>query len=369
MPLPPGSFHQAEDAAALALREADYRQLFDGTSDLIESVGADGRFRFVNPAWLKTLGYQREELAGLTIWDVIHPAHHAAGRAILRRILGDGRPERVETVFCSRAGAQIEVEGSVGVRHDDGAAVATLAIYRDITDRRRLERQRQEFLAIVSHELRTPLTSIIGAVELLRGGGLKAHPQRTEEMLAVAQRNGERLLRLINDLLDLERLESGELRFEPAPVLLGAVLEEAVQGIQGYADLCDVHVRTTTSAAMRPLVTDRHRLAQVLYNLLSNAIKFSQAGDEVVLAARELGDDFELVVRDRGPGIPEVAQGAGPFERFAQAEASPAKHRSGSGLGLSISKRLVEGLGGSIALQSAAGAGTAVTVRLPRQGG
>ena len=369
MAVPSSSFPQAEDAAALALREADYRQLFDGTSDLIESVGADGRFRFVNPAWLKTLGYQREELAGLTIWDVIHPAHHAAGRAILRRILGDGGPERVADRLLqpgeprSRSRATSASAATTAPPWPPWPSTAT-----SLPDRRRLERQRQEFLAIVSHELRTPLTSIIGAVELLRGGGLKAHPQRTEEMLAVAQRNGERLLRLINDLLDLERLESGELRFEPAPVLLGAVLEEAVQGIQGYADLCGVHVRTTTSAAMRPLVTDRHRLAQVLYNLLSNAIKFSQAGDEVVLAARELGDDFELVVRDRGPGIPAELKGR-LVERFAQAEASPAKHRSGSGLGLSISKRLVEGLGGSIALQSAVGAGTAVTVRLPRQGG
>jgi PAS domain S-box-containing protein len=376
MTFPTGSFPQLseepregdapEDPAALALREADYRQLVDGASDLIESVGADGRFRFVNPAWLQTLGYRREELSGLTVWDVIHPAHHAAGRAALRRLLGEGRPERVETVFRSKAGADIEVEGSVGVRREAGAAVATLGIYRDITDRRRLERLRHDFLSTVSHELRTPLTSIMGAVGLLRGGGLKAHPQRAEEMLAVAERNGDRLLRLINDLLDLQRLESGELRFEPAQVLLGAVLEEAVQGIQGYADLCGVHVRTTTSAAMRPLVTDRHRLAQVLYNLLSNAIKFSAAGDEVVLAARELGDEVELMVRDRGPGIPEEFKDR-LFEKFAQAESSPARQRSGSGLGLSISKRLVEGLGGSIALQSTPGVGTTVTIRLPRQ--
>ncbi len=378
MPIPPGAFPEIpgqprdgnppEDPAALALREADYRQLVDGTSDLIESVGADGHFRLVNPAWLKTLGYRREEVGALTVWDVIHPAHEAAGRAALRRILGEGRPERIETVFRSRTGAEIEVEGSVGVRREAGEAVATLGIYRDITGRRRLERLRQDFLSTVSHELRTPLTSILGAVGLLRSGGLKAHPQRAEEMLAVAERNGDRLLRLINDLLDLQRLESGELSFEPAQVLLGAVLEEAVQGIQGYADLCDVHVRTTTSAAMRPLVTDRHRLAQVLYNLLSNAIKFSSAGDEVVLAARELGDDFELVVRDRGPGIAEEFKER-LFEKFAQAESSPARQRSGSGLGLSISKRLVEGLGGTIAIQSTAGVGTTVTIRLPRQGG
>jgi PAS domain S-box-containing protein len=352
--------------AQLAMREADYRQLVDGASDLIESVGPDGRFRFVNPAWLETLGYRREELDALTVWDVIHPAHHEAGRAALERILSTGRPERIETVFRTQGGAEIEVEGSVAARREAGEVVATLGIFRDLSERRRVERLRQEFLSTVSHELRTPLTSILGAVGLLRGNGLKKHPERAAELLAVAERNGDRLLRLINDLLDLQRLESGELRVEPSPVLLGAVLEEAVHGIQGFADLSGVQVRTTTSAAMRPLVTDRHRLAQVLYNLLSNAIKFSNAGDEVVLTARELGDEVELVVRDRGPGIPDEFKER-VFEKFSQADASPARRRGGSGLGLSISKRLIETLGGSIAIQSTPGSGTAVTIRLPRR--
>ncbi len=227
-----------------------------------------------------------------------------------------------------------------------------------------VERRKREFLATVSHELRTPLTSVLGAVELLRGGGLQAGGERARELLEVAERNGERLQRLIEDLLDLERLEAGELRFQRSPVALAVLVEEAVLGIQGFAALHGVRVRAATMMAARSLVTDRNRLAQVLYNLLSNAIKFSAPGDEVVLAARSLEGEVEFVVRDRGPGIAEEVKGR-LFERFVQAEGAPGGRGGGSGLGLSICKRLVEGLGGSIAVESAPASGTAVTVRLP----
>ncbi|MGH9360517.1 MAG: GAF domain-containing sensor histidine kinase, partial [Thermoanaerobaculia bacterium] len=229
----------------------------------------------------------------------------------------------------------------------------------------RVERSKREFLTTVSHELRTPLTSVLGAVDLLKAGGLEARPARARELLAVAERNGERLQRLITDLLDLERLEAGELRFQPAPVPVGALVEEAVHGIAGFAALHGVRVRAATAAEASSLVTDRNRLAQVLYNLLSNAIKFSAAGDEVVLSARCLDGEVEFVVRDRGPGIAEEVKDR-LFERFVQAQGAPGGHGGGSGLGLSISKRLVEGLGGSIALESAPETGTAVTVRLPQ---
>jgi signal transduction histidine kinase len=321
---------------------------------------ADGRIVYVNPADAAMHGYTVEELLGqpARVYGLPGggaappPAPHCWRREGVNRAR-DGRVFPVRLVSDTVLG-------------DDGRVAATVTLCEDLSERRQVEQLKQEFISTVSHELRTPLTSIVGAVGLLRGGGLASRPERAQELLAVAERNGDRLLRLINDLLDLQRLERGELRFERAPVILGAVLEEAVKGIRPFAELHGVHVRTVTSAALVRLVTDPHRLAQVLYNLLSNAIKFSAAGDEVLLAARELGAEVELVVRDRGPGVPaEFKQHL--FEKFAQADGGPARRRGGSGLGLSISKRLVEGLGGTIALDSAAGAGTTVTVRLPRQ--
>ncbi len=322
---------------------------------------AEGRIVYVNAADAAMHGYAVEELLG-------QPARVYGIPGAVAQPPPPPHCWRREGVNRARDGRVFPVRlVSDTVLGEDGRVAATVTLCEDLSERRQVEQLKQEFISTVSHELRTPLTSIVGAVGLLRGGGLASRPERAQELLAVAERNGDRLLRLINDLLDLQRLERGELRLERAPVLLGAILEEAVKGIRGFADLHGVHVRTVTSAAMSRLVTDPYRLAQVLYNLLSNAIKFSAAGDEVVLLARELGAEVELVVRDRGPGIPEEFKER-LFEKFAQADGGAARRRGGSGLGLSISKRLVEGLGGTIALDSSPGSGTTVTVRLPREG-
>ncbi|HSK78957.1 MAG TPA: PAS domain S-box protein [Thermoanaerobaculia bacterium] len=352
-----------EAQEVLAAREADYRQLVEEASDLIQSVGTDGRFRFVNRAWLETLGYEPAELPALSIWDVVHPSQHGHCREVLSRLLGEGRPERIETVFRGREGREIQVEGSVGVRSEQGAVVATLGIFRDITERRRVDRMKQDFLATVSHELRTPLTSILGSISLVRSPRLAMQPEKAGELLEIAERNGDRLLRLINDLLDLQRLEAGELRFHPATTRLATLLEEAVRDIHGFADLYNVRVRAEAASSLT-LSTDRDRLAQVLYNVLSNAIKFSPQGEEVLLAARLDGPEVEITVRDHGPGIPEHFRKR-LFEKFAQADASTVRSHGGSGLGLSISKGIVEGLGGTIAVDSAPETGTAVSIRLP----
>ncbi|HKV09357.1 MAG TPA: PAS domain-containing sensor histidine kinase [Thermoanaerobaculia bacterium] len=352
-----------EAQEVVAEREADYRQLVEETSDLIQSVGLDGRFRFVNCAWLKTLGYAPEDLPELSIWDVIHPSQHDHCSRVFADLTHSGRPKRVETVFRSRGEREIQVEGSVGVRSKQGAAVATLGIFRDITERRRVERMKQDFLATVSHELRTPLTSILGSLSLVRSPRLTLQPEKIRELLEIAERNGDRLLRLINDLLDLQRLEAGELRFHPTVLPVAMLLNEAVHDIHGFADLYKVQVRAEASPALS-LATDRDRLAQVLYNLLSNAIKFSPPGQEVLLTARQDGPEVEITVRDHGPGIPEGFRNR-LFEKFAQADASTVRSHGGSGLGLSISKGIVQGLGGTIAIDSGPETGTTISIRLP----
>ncbi len=349
---------------ALAAHESEHEQLVEGASDLIQSVSPDGRFRLVNRAWLDALGYQPGDLEGLSIWDVIAPRHHAECQNVLRLILADGRPQRVETVFLRRSGAEIYVEGNVGVRREDGRITASIGIFRDVTERRRVERMKQDFLSTVSHELLTPLTSMLGALGLVRGSRLAASPQRIDELLEIAERNGSRLVSLVNDLLDMQRLEAGDLHFQLGRVSLGPLLDEAVSGVESLAAASGVQVCHEPCSAGITLVTDRERLGQVLYNLLSNAIKFSPRGEEVRLAAAPDGNEMEITVKDRGPGIPEEFRGR-LFETFSQAEEAQTRRQGGSGLGLSISKKLVEGLGGTISVVSRQGEGTTARVRLP----
>jgi PAS domain S-box-containing protein len=352
---------QAEDA--LRESEREFREFVESASDLIVSLDGDGRFLYMNPAACAALGYSLEEARQMVIAGVLAQPSPQFGPEQLAGRAGAG-PRHLEAVLRSKLGAEIEVEGSISTNIDDGRVLASLAILRDVTERRRVERMKREFLAMVSHELRTPLTSMLGSLGLLRSGRLESRPEKTRELLEIAERNGERQLRLINDLLDLQRLEAGELRFALAPAPLGAIVEEAARGIAGLASTWRVQVQASTPDSGVSVLTDRERLNQVLFNLLSNAIKFSPPGAAVHLRARAMNDRVEFEVRDQGPGIPEEFRGR-LFEKFSQADV-PGRRSGGSGLGLSISKRLVEGLGGTIRIDSSPQTGTVVTVGLPR---
>jgi PAS domain S-box-containing protein len=344
---------------ALEHQSASYRELIDSASDLILAIDGDGRFLFVNPAWCAALGYGEEQSRSLTLWDVVPERFHAFCREELARLEAGEAGVRLDIAFRSSTGEELEVEGRVGGRSVDGRRVGGLGIFRDVGERRRVERMKREFLATVSHELRTPLTSMLGSVGLLRSGRLAQRPEKAQELLEIAERNGDRLLRLINDLLDLQRLEAGELRFVLVPTAIDTVLSEALEGISGMAGLLGVRVALDPEVPRVTLLTDRDRLNQVIYNLLSNAIKFSPRGETVRLQAAVDQGRLEISVTDRGPGIPEAFR-ARLFEKFAQAEGS--SRVGGSGLGLSISKRLVEGLGGSIRIDSREGVGTRASI-------
>ena len=324
-----------------------------------------GEIIYVNPADAAMHGYKPEELLGQ--------------RSRIFGLEGAGESERPEVpAFWRRESLNRTRDGRVfpvrlisdTVLDEEGRPRAFVTLCEDVSEMRQVQervvRLKQDFLATISHELRTPITSMLGALGLLRGTRLAENPQRVGELLEIAERNGSRLLVLVNDLLDLQRLEEGAMRFQMAPLRLGPVLEETARGLEGFAELYRVSLRVEAGAPGASLVTDRDRLAQVLYNLLSNAIKFSPPGREVLLAGRVDDGHVEIAVRDHGPGIPEEFRSR-LFEKFAQAEDPQTRRQGGSGLGLSISKKLIEGLGGTIAVASAPGAGTTVTVRLPRQ--
>jgi signal transduction histidine kinase len=225
-----------------------------------------------------------------------------------------------------------------------------------------------EFVSTVSHELRTPLTSIVGSLGLLVGKAAGSLPESASRLLTIALKNSQRLTRLINDILDINKMESGDVVFQLRCVDIRAVTEQAIEATRGFAGSYGVEIMFDSASPTANVWADGDRLVQVFANLLSNAIKFSPSGREVVVAIKDMGDTVRISVRDWGPGIPDSFK-AHIFEKFAQADASDARQRGGSGLGLSIVRHIVARLGGIVGFEEAPGGGTIFNVDLPRAGG
>jgi signal transduction histidine kinase len=224
---------------------------------------------------------------------------------------------------------------------------------------------KQEFTSTLSHELRTPLTSIIGALQLINAGIVGDVPKDVAELTVVAERNGQRLLDLINDLLDVEKIESGKLTLEPEVLAVDELVQEAMVLNKAFGDRFRVRFALDGELPGRRVLADRKRLLQVMTNLLSNAAKFSPEGDVVHIALEEQGPNVRVAVHDRGPGIPEAFRSR-IFGRFAQADSTASRQKGGTGLGLAICKRLIEMMHGKIAFEDRPGGGTTFWFELPR---
>jgi signal transduction histidine kinase len=231
-----------------------------------------------------------------------------------------------------------------------------------IEERERLERLKDEFISVVSHELRTPLTSIHGSLNLAVGGKLGELPPQAHRFLEIAYRNSQRVVRLVNEILDLQEIESGEIALRARAVELAPLLEDAIEANQAYAGRFEVRIALDGEPPAAKVVADPDRLLQVLANLLGNAARFSPPGGTVRVRATRLAGVVRVSVSDRGPGIPEEFR-ARVFERFARADASSGRGE-GSGLGLSISRAIVERLGGRIGFESEIGRGTTFHLEL-----
>jgi signal transduction histidine kinase len=223
---------------------------------------------------------------------------------------------------------------------------------------------KDEFVSTVSHELRTPLTSISASLGLLMGKAAGTLPDPIVRLLTIAHTNSERLVRLVNDILDIEKMQSGRVVFNFARVDVRSLVEQAIEGNRELAEGFGVRLRLEGGHAVCDVRADPDRLAQVVTNLLSNALKFSPAQDEVVVAIEEATDVVRISVRDHGAGIsadfkPRI------FERFAQADATNVRQNGGTGLGLSIVKQIVDRLGGEVGFADAPGGGTIFHVALP----
>jgi signal transduction histidine kinase len=231
-------------------------------------------------------------------------------------------------------------------------------------ERKRLQRLKDEFVATVSHELRTPLTSIAGALGLLTSTAVGKLPDPAPRLLSIAYTNSQRLVRLLNDILDIEKMESGKTVFNFKRVEVRTLVEQAVEANMAFAKNYDVRIRLDSASAVVNVRADADRLVQVVTNLLSNAIKFSPSGEEVVVAVEKRSDTVRISVRDHGRGIPDEFK-SHIFEKFAQAEATDARQKGGTGLGLSIVKQIVTRLGGAVSFENAPQGGAIFHVDLP----
>jgi signal transduction histidine kinase len=288
--------------------------------------------------------------------ETIRRAHAAAPRIPL--VVLTGFDDESLAAQALQEGAQdYLIKGQIEAR-------GLLRAMRYANERKRLERLKDEFVATVSHELRTPLTSISGSLSLLMGTAAGNMPDAARRLLTIAHKNCQRQVRLVNDILDIEKMESGQVVFKLARIELRPLVEQAIEANRAFAEAYGVRIRLEDTGISDDVRADPDRLAQVVTNLLSNAVKFSPADNEVVVAIEKRTDVVSLTVRDSGPGIPAHFKPS-VFEKFAQADATNARQKGGTGLGLSIVKQIVERLGGEVGFADAPGGGTIFHVALP----
>ena len=237
-----------------------------------------------------------------------------------------------------------------------------MVVFRDVTQRREVDRMKSEFISIVSHELRTPLTAIHGSLGLLAGGIAGELSPTGQRMVDIALVSSDRLGRLINEILDIERIESGKLSMELGQHSCRALIESAVSQVQVLAE--EAGVRVSIGATEGEVYADADRVVQTLLNLIGNAIKFSYSGGYVSVRSETQGEFVQFAIRDDGRGIPEDKLDR-IFSRFEQVDSTDAREKGGSGLGLSISRSIVERLGGRIWAENNAGAGATFLFTLP----
>jgi PAS domain S-box-containing protein len=340
--------------------EEDRNRFFDLSLDLLSIAGADGYFRQLSPAWEQTLGWTTEELKARPYVDFVHPEDRQVTDRESQLLRLGGTVVDFENRYATRDG---------GWRWLSWRAVAVpekgliYGVARDISERKRVEQMKNDFISVVSHELRTPLTSIRGSLGLISGGVAGELPEKARILVDIASKNSDRLVRLINDILDVEKIESGQMGFRLVPQDLMALVEQAVEANQPYGQPYGISLRIVDS--VRVLVrADADRMQQVLTNLLSNAMKFSPRSGVVEVGVTAENGKARLRVTDHGKGIPPEFQ-EHIFEKFAQADATSTRQQGGTGLGLSISRAIVERHGGSIWFESVAGQGTTFFVELP----
>jgi PAS domain S-box-containing protein len=345
----------AHQQQALTASSARLDAIVYNAGDGILTIGADGAIESANRAAGVIFGYASEQLLALNIGQLTPGLPADYWQAAPGLTSSTGQRQDGQAIFLEIAASQVQLHGQP----------QWILMVRDITERHRVERLQQEFVSTVSHELRTPLTSIRGALGLIDGGAAGALPERMVQLVRMAYSNTERLTRLINDLLDVQKLESGVLSMTLANCHLPQLINDALAANAAFAQRFGTQITLEGTIPAVLVQVDAGRFDQVMANLLSNACKY--AGKEGVVTVTCLlieAERVQIEVCDNGPGIPEAFRHR-IFQKFAQADGSSTKSQGGSGLGLSIAKAIITQMHGEIGYQSVAGQGSCFYFCLP----
>jgi two-component system, OmpR family, sensor histidine kinase VicK len=374
---------RAEDQLRALSRQSN--SVLESVGDGIYGIDLDGNCTVINPAASQMLGFKSDEILGRNMHDLIHHSHadgspYPIAECPIQNTLKDLDTVRISNEVMWRkdgssfpveyvARPQIEIDpeaqpdpAALGAR-PSGKAVGVVVAFTDTTERRALDRMKDEFISTVSHELRTPLTSLRAALGLITGGSLSARPEKLQQMLDIATGNTDRLVRLVNDILELERIGSGKAELHYTMCSADDLFRRAA-GLQ-QTGASKAQLRITFNSQGVNVWADPDRVLQTLTNLISNAIKFSPPGTEIHLRSRRIdANEAEIQVRDSGRGIPEDKLES-IFERFHQVDASDSRAMGGTGLGLAICRSIVNQHGGRIWATSTLDKGSTFHFTLP----
>lgn len=357
--------------AAVSANEKRIQAIIESAQDAYIAVDLDGRITEWNSAAQRMFGRPRDEALGQPMVELIVPQRFRENVArAMRNFNETGRVDfldrRLERVVINRDGAEIPVEVTIALA---GTTEGTFfsAFLHDIAERKEIERMKNEFVSTVSHELRTPMTSIRASLSMLADGSAGELPPDTRVLIDIAYNSCERLVRLVNDVLDIEKIESGGMMFDMNPQPLLPIVKQAMDAVEGSALQYRVALRMQSETGDVQVTADQDRMIQVVVNLLSNAIKFSPPDATVTVTVGSDGEQATVSVADQGPGIPQEFR-ARIFQKFAQADSTDSRQKGGSGLGLSICKSIVEEHGGTIGFTSETGKGSTFSVHFPLAG-
>jgi len=352
---------------ALRVSEERLQAILDNSTAAISLKDRAGRYLLLNRRYADLIGLPPGDVVGKTDDAFFAPEIASALAVHDRAVLEGGAPLSVDEVYARGDDAAVFLVLKFALKDARGQPYAVCSMASDITARKEVERLKGEFVAVVSHELRTPLTAIRGALGLLEGGVVGPLPPKARELTTLARQNTERLVRLINDILDLEKLEAGKVRLDARPVTVAQLVARTVGPLAPLAHEAEIAIDTSAIDGELELTADSDRLIQVLTNLLGNAIKFSPRGTTITIAARPLDHHrLRLSVTDQGAGISADQQGL-LFRKFQQLDGSDARRQGGTGLGLAIARAIIEQHGGRIGVESAPGRGTTFFFELPRE--
>jgi PAS domain S-box-containing protein len=356
-----------ERTMALDASETQLHQITDTVPALIAYIDAEQRFQFYNLAYEERFGLKREQIHGKTMREMMGRELYEKERGKIEEAL-DGYAAQYDRTQASADGQQrdyvMQYFPRYGEGEDEGKVLGFYSLGTDVTELKRIDRMKSEFVSTVSHELRTPLTSIRGSLGLIVGGVAGELPPMAKNLVGIATSNCERLIRLINDILDSEKIESGKMRFDMQVIELAPLLAQVLVANEGFAGQHKVKLALDVQAEGIKVSVDSDRLTQAITNLISNAVKFSPAESWVYVRLLCNARRVRVEVADSGPGIPEEFRKR-IFQKFSQADTSDTRQKGGTGLGLNISRAIVERMNGSVGFTSQTGVGTVFYFELP----